>query len=128
MVRMMVTSSKKTYVSMPHLPRLLLLVPFDPVAGHYQPMHLPETPKHSQASLAQALVQSLLLYPGSSRTHGFFVFCFFSPPRVSVSPVLWKLHNQIPLTFKVRFPEDSQSFCWILRLGSLLWGLELLQQ
>ena len=32
------------------------------------------------------------------------------------------------LTFKVRFPGDSQSLCQILRLGSLLWGLELLQQ
>ena len=60
--------------------------------------------------------------------HKVCLFVCFSPTRVSVSPVLWKLCNQIPLTFKVRFPEDSQSFCWIFRLGSLLWGLELLQQ
>ena len=53
---------------------------------------------------------------------------FFPPPRISVSPVVWKLCNQIPLTFTVRFPEDSQPFCWILRLESLWWGLELLQQ
>ena len=40
-------------------------------------------------------------------------------------PVLWKFYNQIPLTFKVRFPGDSQSLCQIPRLGSLMWGLEL---
>ena len=50
------------------------------------------------------------------------------PPSVSVSPVLWKFGNQILLTFKVRSPGDSQSLCWISRLGSLLWGLEFSQQ
>ena len=45
-----------------------------------------------------------------------------------VLPVLWKFCNQILLTFKVKFPGDSQSLCWIPRLGSLLWGLELSQQ
>ena len=34
-------------------------------------------------------------------------------------PVLWKSYNQIPLAFKVRFPGDSQSLCWIPRLESL---------
>ena len=38
--------------------------------------------------------------------------------------VLWKFCNQILLSFKVQFPEDSQSFCRILRLGSLMWGIE----
>ena len=33
------------------------------------------------------------------------------PSRVSVSLVLWKFCNQIPVTFKVRFPGDSQSLC-----------------
>ena len=37
----------------------------DPAAGHCQPTPLPETPKHSQASLAQSLVGSRLLSPGS---------------------------------------------------------------
>ena len=46
----------------------------------------------------------------------------------SVYPVLWKFYNQILLTFKVWFPGDSQSLCWIPRLGSRFWGLELLQQ
>ena len=46
----------------------------------------------------------------------------------SVSPVLWKFCNQIPLAFKVKFPRGSQSLCLIPRLGSLLWALEVLQQ
>ena len=43
------------------------------------------------------------------------------PPRLGslFPPVLWKSYNQIPLAFKVRFPGDSQSLCWIPRLGSL---------
>ena len=53
--------------------------------------------------------------------HPRFCLC---PSRVSVSSVLWKFCNQIPLTFKVRFPGDTQSLCQIPRLGSLLWGLE----
>ena len=57
--------------------------------------------------------------------HTRFCLC---PPRVSVSPVLWKFSNQIPLTFKVRFPGDSQSLCQIPRLRSLLGCLELSQQ
>ena len=52
----------------------------------------------------------------------------FVPPSVSVYPVLWQFCNQILLTFKVKFPGDSQSLCWIPRLGSRFWGLELLQQ
>ena len=35
------------------------------VSGHFQPMPPPETPGHSQASLDQWLVGSLLLSPGS---------------------------------------------------------------
>ena len=46
----------------------------------------------------------------------------------SVFPVLWKFCNQIPLASKVKFPGGSQFLCWILRLGNLLWTLELLQQ
>ena len=46
----------------------------------------------------------------------------------SVSPVLRKVCNQILLTFKVRFLRDTQSFCLIPKLRSLLWALELLQQ
>ena len=42
----------------------------DPAAGHRQPTPLPETPGHSQASLGQSLVGSLLLSPGSWCTQG----------------------------------------------------------
>ena len=54
-------------------------------------------------------------------------FCL-CPSRVSVSPVLWKFCNQILLAFKVKFPGDLQSLCWIARLGNLLFTLELSQQ
>jgi len=37
----------------------------DPAAGFPQPMLLPDSPGHSQASLGQSLVGSLLLSPGS---------------------------------------------------------------
>ena len=40
-------------------------------AGHCRPIPTPETPGHSQASLAQSLVGSLLLSPGSWCAQGF---------------------------------------------------------
>ena len=43
----------------------------NPAAGHHQPTPLPETPGHSQASLGQSLVGSLLLSPGFWYAHGF---------------------------------------------------------
>ena len=43
----------------------------NPAAGHCRPTPLPETPGHSQASLGQSLVGSLLLSPGSWCTQGF---------------------------------------------------------
>ena len=56
----------------------------NPAAGHCQPTPLPETPGHSQASLGQSLVGSLLLSPGPWCTK--FCLC---PPRVYF-PVLCK--------------------------------------
>ena len=53
----------------------------------------PETPGHSQASLGQSLVGTLLLSPGSWCTPGFF--CAF---QESVSPVLckfWWLYGEV---------------------------------
>ena len=73
-----------------------------PVAGHCQPTCPLENSVHSQASLAQFLVELLLLSPGSWCTQDFA--CAL---QESVSPVLWKFCNQIPLTFKVRLPENS---------------------
>ena len=42
------------------------------------------------------------------------------PPRVEslFPPVLWKFCNEIPMSFKVRFPGDPQSLCQIPRLGN----------
>ena len=77
-----------------------------------------------QAGLAQSLVESLLLSPGFWCTQGFV--CALQ--KSLFPPALWKLCNQIPLTFKVRFPGDSQFLCQILRLGSLMWSLERSQQ
>ena len=75
---------------------------------------------HSQTSLGQSLVGSLLLSPGSYMHKILFVpsnsFCFSSP---------WKFCNQIPLASKVKFPRGSQSLCQIPRLGNLLWVLEI---
>ena len=65
----------------------------DPAAGHRRPMSLPETPGHSQASLAQSLVSSLLLSPGSWCAQGFV--CAL---QESVSPALckfWQLYGGV---------------------------------
>ena len=86
------------------------------------PTPLQETPRHSQASLVHSLVGSPLLSPGSWCAQGFVC----TIPE-TVSPVLWKICNQMPLTFKVKFPGDSLSLCWIPRLGNLLWALDLSQ-
>ena len=70
----------------------------DPTAGHCRPTPLLETPGHSQANLAHSLVRTLLLSPGSWCTQGFV--CAL---QESVSAVLWKFCNQIPLASKVKF-------------------------
>ena len=73
----------------------------DPMEGLCRPMALPETPGHSQASLAQSLVGSLLPSPGS-----WCAQVFVCDLQESVSPVLWKfcnqgLQSQIPWGFSV---------------------------
>ena len=47
------------------------LIATDPAAGHCRPTTQPETPGHSQASLSQSLLGSLLLSPGSWWAQGF---------------------------------------------------------
>ena len=86
-----------------------------PAAGHRQPTLPPENPGHSQASLSQSLVGSLLLSSGSWFTQGFV--CVL---QESVSSVLCKFCNQIPLASKVKFPGVSQSLCQIPRLKNPL--------
>ena len=58
-----------------------------------------ETPGHSQASLGQFFVGSLLLSPGS-----WCAKSFFCTLHESASLVLCKFCNQIPLASKVKFP------------------------
>ena len=55
-------------------------------------------------------------------------FVCASKTGVSFSPVPRKTCNQILLTLKARFPGNCQSLCQIVRLRSLTWGSEPLQQ
>ena len=57
----------------------------NPAAGHRQPTPLPKTPGHSQASLGQSLVGSLLLSPGSWCTQGSVCALQVSVSQSSVS-------------------------------------------
>ena len=105
------------------MPGLLFSAP-DPMAGHCPPS---ETPGHSQASLAQSLVGSLLHSPGSWCTQGFVCalqeydapVCF--PQSCGSSIIKFHWHSKSN-------SGGSQSLWWIPRLGYLLWALELSQQ
>ena len=112
----MVTSFQRTYAH-----TVLFSAP-DPAAGHSRSMPLPppEAPGHSQASLAQSFVRTLLLARGSWCSQGFV--CAL---QEFVSPALWKFCNPVPLASKVKFPGGSQALFLIPRLGNLLWVLEL---
>ena len=92
----------------------------DPASGHCQPTPRPETPRNSQASLGQSLMGFLFLSPRSWCAQDFV--CSL---QESVSPVLCKFCNQIPLASKVKFSGGSQTLCQISRLGNLLKFLEL---
>ena len=78
-VKLMATSFKRSRAG------IAALSAPSPAAGHRQPTPLPETPGHSQASLGQSLVGSLLLSPPSWCTR--FCLC---PPSVHF-PVLCEL-------------------------------------
>ena len=116
-MKIMETSVKKSHACTAALSAL------DPAAGHHYPMPPLETPGHSQTSLGQSLVGSLLLSPRSWCTQGFVCALW-----ESVSPVLCKFCNQIPLASKVIFPGGSQPLCQIPKLGNLLLVLEFSQQ
>jgi len=66
----------------------------------------------THASLTQSFVGILLLSPGSSYAQGFVCV-----PQESVSLVLWKFCNQVPLACNVKFPGGS------CLLGSCMVGL-----
>ena len=82
---------------------------------------VPETPGHTGKPSSISCGVSAPS-AGSWCTQGFV--CAL---QESVSPVLWKFCNQIPLDSKPK-SLGSLSLCQIPRFGNLLWALELLQQ
>ena len=64
-----------------------------PAAGHHQPTPLPETPGHSEASLGQSLVRSLLLSPGSWCAEGFV--CALQESVSLVPCKFWRLYGRV---------------------------------
>ena len=87
-MKIMATSFKRS-----HACTATLSAP-DPAAGHCQPMPLLQTPGHSQASLGQSLVGSLLLSPGSWCAQGFV--CLFPPKVCFPSPCkFWRLFGGV---------------------------------
>ena len=112
---------QRTYASMPRtqLPGLLksvLLTPWQATVDPHLQQKLLET--HRQICLS-------LLWGHCSFLLGPSVHKVLFVPSKSVSPVLCKFCNQIPLASKDKFPGGSQSLCQIPRLGNLLWVLEL---
>ena len=118
------TSSKRTYASMPHLPGLLQSVPLTLWQATVDPslcQRLLNT--HWQAWL-KSLVGSLLLSPGT-----WYAQCFVCALQESLFP-----QSCGKSVIKSHWPSKSnslggsQSLCRIPRLGNLLWGRELQQQ
>ena len=79
-MKIMVTSLKRSHA------RTVALSTPDPKVGHCRLTPLPETPGHSQASLGQSLVGSLLLSPGSWCSQVLFVPSKSLFPMSCVSP------------------------------------------
>ena len=93
------------------LPRTGAVNAPDPMAGHCHPClcwRIPNTGRSGSVSCGFTAPFSWVLVQAR---------CRLCPPRVSVSPVLWKFCNQIPLTFKVIFSRDPQSLCQTPTLG-----------
>ena len=114
MVGVMVTSFKRAYAS-----TVVFSAP-NPTAGHCRPRPPSETPGHSQASLAQFLVGSLLLSPGSWWPQGFVC----APQEIvsqSCGSTVIKFHWP-PRPNSLGVPSP---LCRIPRLVNLLWVLEI---
>ena len=105
-----------TYFKRSHAHTDALSAP-DPAAGHHGPTSLLETLGQSRAILGQSLLGSLLLSPGSWCTQGFV--CAL---QESVSLVLWKFYNQIPLAFKIKFPGGFSVPLLDLQVGKSVVG------
>ena len=120
-VYLMATSFRRACANNTHLPEMLLSVsqsPLQAIVDLHCFQRLPNTRKSGSIPYGVTVSLSWVLVHTTFSLHTL---------RVSVSPVLGKFCNQIPLTFKIRFPWDSQSLIWIPRFGNLMWGLETLQ-
>ena len=93
----------------------------NPVADHLRPTPLPETPGHSQASLDQSLVGSLILSPGSWCIQGFVCAPNSLFPQSCVSSggsmvALMVTTSQrayaIPRSTAPRAPAPEAVHCW----------------
>ena len=76
----------------------------------------PETLGHTHACLAQSLMWTLLLSLGSWWAQG-IVYAL----QESLSPVLWKFCNQIPLASKVKFPGGGRGWFLSPLLDPQVW-------
>ena len=86
------------------------------------------SPQASTGDFWTLTAKSDSAFCGNTAPFSWILVCtsFVCALQESIFPVLWKFCNQIPLDSKVKFPVGSNSLCWILRLGNLLWVLELL--
>ena len=100
-------------------PRTTASSALDPAAGHCKPMHLLQTPEHSQASLAQSLLEAVLLLLGPGEQKALSVPSKSLFPQSCGSSVIKSCW--LP-------KSGSLPLCWISMLGSLLQGLELSQE
>ena len=119
LIRPVVTSSWRIYVNSPHLSGLLLSA----VLTSRRPLSTYASAGDSQTFTGKSGSVSCGVTAPFSWVLVRTRFCL-CPPK-SVSSVLCKFCNQIPLASKVNIPGGSQSLCQIPRLGNLLQVLEL---
>ena len=104
MVGVMMTSFKRTYA------RTVVFNAPDPTAGHCRPTPPLETPGHSQTSLAQSLVGSLLLPPGSWWAQNLVCALqdsYFPSPVEVLQSNPTGLQSQIPWGFSIPLPDPQ---------------------
>ena len=116
----LVATSKRTYTK-GNLPGLLLPVPqslCEPLLTHRRPSNsrCRSGPVTSVVSAVHCGV--ILPFPWVFVCIR-FCLCLLRVESL-FSLFMWKSYNQIPLAFKVRFPGNFQSLCWIPWLGSLM--------
>ena len=95
----MVTFLKRTYV------RTVVFSGPDPMTGHCHLTTLLVTPGHSQVSLAQSLVGSLLFSSGAHKVFLCLPRVFFPSPMEVLQSNSTGIQSQIPWGFSVPFPD-----------------------